>query len=159
VLLTLLDFGRGRCAGDHVSSREIHADVGGAQLKSKAGPRTAAALAAALLLAIAVAGCNRGATDSPSPTAGPTTAAGVGQSAEPSSEGTPQLTNVAGESAQAAQSGGPSATAVPSASVEASAAAPATPDPVASELDQIQQLIDDINNSLSSSDSSEQGGE
>lgn len=32
-------------------------------------------------------------------------------------------------------------------------------DPVASELDQINQLINDINNSIESSDTSSQGGE
>jgi hypothetical protein len=38
-------------------------------------------------------------------------------------------------------------------------AGPATPDPVASELDQINSLINDISNSISNSDSSQQGGE
>jgi hypothetical protein len=159
VRLTLPGFSYGRRAGDHGSSREVRADAGGTQLTSKAGLRTAAALAAALLLAIAVAGCNRGAHDSPTPVSGPTTSTGAMQSAETASEGAPQLTDAAGESAQASQSGQASATAASSASVEASAGSPETPDPVASELDQIQQLIDDINNSLSSSDSSQQGGE
>ena len=36
---------------------------------------------------------------------------------------------------------------------------PPTPDPVASELDLINELINDINNSVQSSDSSQQGGE
>jgi hypothetical protein len=46
----------------------------------------------------------------------------------------------------------------PTNSIGASAS-PAKPDAVASELDQINQLINDIDNSVQNSDSSSQGGE
>jgi hypothetical protein len=130
-----------------VWSREVRANAGGIQLKSKAGLRTATAAAAALLIAVAVAGCNRGTSESPSPVSGPTSGSEAGLSAVPASATSPQL----------ATDSVPAASAI--ASAPATAVAPATPDPVASELDQIQQLIEDINNSLSGSDSSQQGGE
>jgi hypothetical protein len=153
------DFGNGTWAGDHGSSREVRADAGGAQLTRKPGLRTATALAAALLLAIAVAGCNRGANERPSLVSGPVASTGAGPSAGPASEGAPQLTVAPGGSTEAAGSGDLSASPSSNAEATASAGAPASPDPVASELDQIQQLINDINDSLSSSDSSQQGGE
>jgi len=95
--------------------------------------------AAALLLGAAVIACGPG----PAPTASP--------SYSPSATSSP-----------ASLGGVDTASPLPSATDSASApasgsAAPATPDPVASELDQINQLINDLNKSIS--DSSQQGGE
>jgi predicted small lipoprotein YifL len=92
--------------------------------------RTVAGMAAALLLGLTLAGCGKhGAT--PQPTTQPPV---------------PQ----ASSSPAALGSTLPSTSPV---------AAPSTPDAVASELDQINQLIDDIGDSVQSSDSSQQGGE
>jgi hypothetical protein len=108
--------------------------------------------AAALLVGVAVAGCNRGSTPTPGAEPGSTDTATV---AGPSPTLAP-IAESAGDAASATAS--ESGTQSPGASI-AGPGGSATPDPVASELDAIQQLIDDINNSLSSSDSSEQGGE
>jgi predicted small lipoprotein YifL len=83
--------------------------------------RKVAGVAAAVLLALALAGCGRhGATPAPTPGAGASTeATGGASSIDPGGQ--------------------------------------PTMDPVASELDQINQLINDLNNSISSS--SDQGGE
>lgn len=108
--------------------------------------------AAAALVVVAIAGCNGGSSQTPS--SGPASTGSVALSSP--TEGLTQLTASAGDTASASDSG--LVTGSPGATASGSAA-PATPDAVASELDAIQQLIDDINNSLSSSDQSEQGGE
>jgi hypothetical protein len=99
--------------------------------------RPVALCLAALLIGTAAAGCGHrgGATDAPfaSPQATASASAPVN---EPS---------------DAAATQEPADTRMP--------AGPATPDPVASELDQINSLINDISNSISNSDSSQQGGE
>ena len=106
--------------------------------------RTVAVVAGALLVGLAIAGCDRQAA-----TAGPT-AATAGPTAPRSGESGPAFS--ASESPAAAES--PAASESPS-----GPAGPPTPDPVASELDLINELINDINNSVQSSDSSQQGGE
>jgi hypothetical protein len=97
--------------------------------------------AGAFLICLALAGCGRqGATS------GPTTAeltAGPAVSASPASGDT---TPAGSPSPSGSESPSPTA-------------GPPTPDPVASELDQINQLINDINNSVDSSDTSQQDGE
>lgn len=100
--------------------------------------RIVTAATGAFLVCLALAACGRQA-----PTSGPTAAQ-------------PAATSTAGASASPviAASESPSATDAPSVP-----AGPPTPDPVASELDQINQLINDINNSVQSSDTSQQGGE
>jgi ABC-type Fe3+-siderophore transport system permease subunit len=114
-----------------------------------ARPATVAAMT--LVVALAVAGCGQHkATQAPSNTPEPTSSA-ASASASASTV----------ESGGASPSGS-SSTASPgsaSSSATAHASVPATPDAVASELDQIDQLINDINNSVSGSDSSQQGGE
>jgi hypothetical protein len=102
--------------------------------------RAVAAVAGLLLVCITIAGCNQHAATSqqsaaaavPSPTA---TDAGASASAT-------DVPSVA-----------------PTDSIASIPAGPPTPDAVASELDQINQLINDINNSVQTSDSSTQGGE
>ena len=103
--------------------------------------QTVACLAAALLVCLALAGCGHGAA-------------------------TPQSTSIQASPSRPATTAdvSPSAAATtsmplgPSASSTAPRSQP-TMDPVASELDQINQLINDLNNSVQSSDSSQQGGE
>jgi hypothetical protein len=102
--------------------------------------RTVALAAWALLVGLAFAGCGRQA-----PTLAPTAAQLTPSPAAPPS-------GQIGPSPAASES--PAATDSPSAP-----AGPPTPDPVASELDQINQLINDINNSVNSSDTSQAGGE
>ena len=97
--------------------------------------------AGAFLVCLALAGCGRQAATSEPVAAGPTATPTV---LDAGSSGSPADT--ASESPSAA--GSPSAP-----------AGPPTPDPVASELDQINQLINDINNSVNSSDTSQAGGE
>jgi hypothetical protein len=109
--------------------------------------RVVALVAAALLAGLAVGGCGRHEATA-QPTAAPVTSGpsfgqgGASGSVTPSGSATPAVSQA------------PSQSASPS-----TPAGPATPDPVASELDQINQLIQDINNSVQSSDSSQQGGE
>jgi len=102
--------------------------------------QTVAIMAGALLVGLATAGCGRhAATESPTAaqlTPGPTA----------------QQSGASGPAPSTSES--PSATDSPSAP-----AGPPTPDPVASELNQINQLINDINNSVNSSDTSQAGGE
>lgn len=97
-------------------------------------PRTAALLGVTVLIVGALAGCGPRQT-SPLPpvpaTAGPTPGETVSGAVPSDASAEPSPTP----------------------------AGPATPDPVASELDQINQLINDIDNSVQSSDSSQQGGE
>ena len=109
--------------------------------------RPAAVAAMALLIALALVGCGQHkATQAPSATPqatlsqAPTTASPL-------------------ESNGASPSGSGSTAPPGSASASATASVPATPDPVASELDKIDQLINDINSSISGSDSSQQSGE
>jgi hypothetical protein len=101
--------------------------------------RTIACLAGALLICVALAGCGRrGANDqtsAPQPTYNAALVSPSG-STDPGASGSPS------DSASGADSG---------------PTVPPTPDPVASELDQINQLINDINDSVQSSDSG--GGE
>lgn len=92
--------------------------------------RTIACAAAAVLVCLALAGCGR-----PAATSSPTV---------PQASASPAGT-VGGENA-------------PGSTPTTLLGAP-TADPVASELDQINQLINDIDNSVQSSDSSQQGGE
>jgi hypothetical protein len=93
-----------------------------------------------MLVCVALAGCGRqGATSQPS------TAKTV-----PS-----PIATDAGASASATDV----ASVAPTDSTASIPAGPPTPDAVASELDQINQLINDINNSVQNSDSSTQGGE
>jgi hypothetical protein len=99
---------------------------------------------------VAIAGCNRGSNQAASPSAGPDSSAVAGGSFVASSP-------LAGSRGDPLVSDSGTTSGSPDASASSTAAA--TPDAVASELDAIQQLIDDINNSLSSSDQSEQGGE
>jgi nitrous oxide reductase accessory protein NosL len=102
-------------------------------------PRAVVLLTATLLVGVAVAGCGRDhRTDEV-----PTPSLGANGSAGPT---------IAVDSSG---SDGPSA----SVSIAIDSPAPATPDAAASELDQINQLINDINNSIQSSDSSTAGGE
>jgi predicted small lipoprotein YifL len=91
-------------------------------------------VAAALLVALALAGCGRrGAASTPTP---------------------------AGVEAGTQVGDGPSGNVATSSIYSAgSPAGKPTTDPVASELDQINQLINDIDNSVNSSDSSSDGGE
>ena len=108
--------------------------------------RTVAATAAVLLVGIALAGCGRQGPSAPAsaqPSAGPT-ASDTGTSLSDTGSASP--TDAAFESPLTLSS-----PTVP--------AGQPTPDAVASELDQINQLINDIDNSVSSSDSSQQGGE
>lgn len=108
--------------------------------------RTVAVMAGALLVGLAIAGCGpRAATEGPTTaqlTAGPTAPQSGESGPAPSASESP----AAAESPAASESPG-------------GLAGPPTPDPVASELDLINQLIDDINDSVQSSDSSQQGGE
>jgi hypothetical protein len=99
--------------------------------------RPVALCLAALLIGTAAAGCGHrgGSTDTPIASS-PATASASAPANEPS---------------DAAATQEPADTPTP--------AGPATPDPVASELDQINSLINDISNSISNSDSSQQGGE
>ena len=103
--------------------------------------RPAALCLAALLIGTAAAGCGHrgGPTDTPFASS-PATA-------------------TATESAQAHVNPTSDATATQGPADTSTPAGPATPDPVASELDQINSLINDISNSISNSDSSQQGGE
>jgi hypothetical protein len=97
-------------------------------------------LAAALLVALALAACGRhGATASPT---------------LPQASYTALDTSGSSDSPSAGPSGSPSSSA---AATPTDAPGPTAPDPAASELDQINQLINDINNSIQ--DSSNQGGE
>lgn len=105
--------------------------------------RTIACLAAALLVGSAVVGCGGHGATPQSTVPGPSYSTAESPSGSAESVGSGDLTG----SAPDASSGAGSST------------APPTPDPVASELDQINQLINDINNSVGSSDSSQQGGE
>lgn len=103
--------------------------------------RTLAVAAAAFLTCLALAGCGHQAA-----TSGPASA-----------QLTPGPTAVA---SPASAELSPADSETPSVSESPSLpAGPPTPDPVASELDQINQLINDINNSVQSSDPSQQGGE
>ena len=93
-----------------------------------------------LLVGIALAACgHQAATSQPTATA---SATAVGLSPSP--------TDSAADSATPTASGTPMASGTPT-------AGPTAPDAVASELDQINQLINDINNSIQSSSSG--GGE
>jgi hypothetical protein len=95
--------------------------------------RTIAGLASVLLVCLALIGCGQqGSTVAPT---GPF----------PQASGSPAIGNGNGNSAGGISS--PGITAAP------------TQDPVASELDQLNQLINDIDNSVQNSDSSSQGGE
>lgn len=112
-------------------------------------PRSVVAASAVLLLLVAAGGCNRSTDRTVTPKS---TATSAVPSPSDSAEGSAEVPTLA--------SGEASASSVDSESPSAAAAtptAPATPDAVASELDQIQQLIDDINSSITGSDSS--GGE
>ena len=100
--------------------------------------RTAACLAGALLIGVAIAGCGRHDSTIP-PTVPP---ASFAQSSGPSLSPSGPIDS--GASASPSDAGSAQST-------------PPTPDPVASELDQINQLINDINDSVQSSDSG--GGE
>ena len=100
--------------------------------------RTVACLAGALLFGVALAGCGRHDATIPPTLPSATSSASTDPGLSPSGP---------------IDSG---ASADPSDSASAQSSAP-TPDPVASELDQINQLINDINDSVQSSDSG--GGE
>ena len=103
----------------------------------------------ALLVALAFFGCGQPkATQAPSTVAPATTSP-----AAPSSSG-----QTGSESASAYSSG---STSTPGSVAGSASAQPSVspPDPVASELDQINRLINDINNSISGSDASQAGGE
>jgi hypothetical protein len=100
--------------------------------------------AAALLLGVALIACGRHSAPSPSPTFEPS--ATSSQASPGASSG--ELDTTSPDS---------SASDFASASDLAGSTPPPTPDAVASELDQINQLINDINDSIS--DSSQQGGE
>jgi predicted small lipoprotein YifL len=100
-------------------------------------------MAAVLLVGMALAACgHQGPSSQPTATAS-ATAAGLSPSPADS---------VATDSATPAASDTPAATDTP-----APTTGPTAPDAVASELDQINQLINDINNSIQSSSSG--GGE
>ena len=98
-------------------------------------------MAAALLLGAAAIAC------------GPNSAPSGSPDYEPSASLSPASPGVSVGDVETAS---PDSSASDSASASGPTA-PATPDPVASELDQINQLINDLNNSIS--DSSDQGGE
>jgi len=115
--------------------------------------RVVALVAAALLAGLAVGGCGRHEATA-QPTAAPVTSGPSFGQGGASGSVTPSGSATQSGSATPAVSEAPSQSASPS-----TPAGPATPDPVASELDQINQLIQDINNSVQSSDSSQQGGE
>jgi hypothetical protein len=108
----------------------------------------AAAGAALILIGLAAVSCGpHGATPAPS----------FYWSPAPSISG-----SSAGATAGAAASGSPGATGPVATGLPGPVVTPptvSTPDPLASALDQLNQLINDINNSLSSSDASQQGGE
>jgi hypothetical protein len=109
--------------------------------------RTVAAAAAVLLVGVALVGCGRQGPTSPPTLALPSVApTAIDTGASLSDTGSASPTDAVFESPSASSS-----PAVP--------AGQPTPDAVASELDQINQLINDIDNSVSSSDSSQQGGE
>jgi len=107
--------------------------------------RPVCCVAAALLVVVALVGCGRH-SGSDQPTA-PQTTAGAS-----SALGGPTPVGPGASQGAASGSAGPG-------EPSSSAMGQSTPDPVASELDQINQLINDINNSIQSSDSSSQGGE
>jgi len=100
-----------------------------------------------MLTLVAISGCNHAANPtSPAISASPSgpassSASSPGASALSGDSSTPSVGDTSGASAGA---------------TDTTPAGPPTPDAAASELDQIQQLINDINNSLSSSDG---GGE
>jgi len=101
-----------------------------------------------MLIALAAVSCGpRGATPAPSMFGSPAPSIprwSAGASADATASGSPEST-------------GPVGTGLPSPVVTPPGVP--TPDPLASALDQLNQLINDINNSLSSSDPSQQGGE
>lgn len=99
--------------------------------------RPVALCLAALLIGAAVAGCGHRGGPTETPSASPLATASAPAPVDGASD--------------AATTHEPADTPTP--------AGPATPDPVASELDQINSLINDISNSISNSDSSQQGGE
>ncbi len=100
--------------------------------------------AAALLVCVAVISCGRHPAPSPSSSYSPPATSSAESSGASFDEfDTPAPDSSGSDPASASDSSGPGG--------------PPTPDPVASELDQINQLINDINNSIS--DSSSQGGE
>ena len=111
-------------------------------LVTRQSARAATLCAAALLVGLAVTGCaHRGPSSTPSAATQPSGSvpAATGITSIPSASTTGTAPAVA--SATAAQTG------------------QSTPAPIDSELDQINSLINDINNSMSDSDSSQQGGE
>ena len=116
-------------------------------------PRSVAIAASLLLVGMAVVACNRHDVTAPSPS--PSVVASASSSA--SDSGLASASASAGGSVSTSTSAPTSASA--SASVTAGASERPTPDAVASELDQINQLINDINDAISGSDSSQQGGE
>ena len=102
-------------------------------------PRAVALFGAALIVGVALAGC--GPRRPAATSAAPYPVYAASQTPDPSG-------------AADSGSGEPGD---PSSASPASLTSPATPDPAASELDQINQLINDINNSIQ--DSSNGGGE
>jgi hypothetical protein len=102
--------------------------------------RTAAAVSGAVLVCLAFAACGPGRSEARTPAPGRTLAPTAGPGSAGGASPDPDTTGAPG-------------------GIRAPGTAAATPDPLASALDQINALINDINNSLSNSDSSEQSGE
>jgi hypothetical protein len=105
--------------------------------------------AVALLVGVAVVGCARhnGAetTAAPTPAAQSSQVVQIASTPEPTATDIPALT----DSASPGDSADPNAT----------AAAPATPDPLDSELSNLNTLINGVNSSVSSGDAGTSGGE
>ena len=108
--------------------------------------RSLAAAAGTILVVLAVAGCNRGGNATPQASQSAASAA--------SAMDTSSASGLADET-QSATASASDSSATASTSVPPTSAPPATPDAVASQLDQIQRLINDIDSSLSSSDGGE----
>jgi hypothetical protein len=142
MLLTsrLRDNGGGDGLGGAMMGRSTPDGRNGGRLLARDRARIVGVATAALLLAVAVMACGT----HPAPDASPTYT--LGASSTPGSPGPS-----AGESDPASPDSSGDASLSPDPST------PPIPDPVASELDQINQLINDLNNSISGS--SQQGGE
>ena len=125
---------------EHRRNGHRRSGVHGEDLLTRPRARAVALLAAALLVALALAACGRHEASS-SPTA-------------PQPSYTALDTSGSSDSPRAGPSGSPDSSS--SAATPTDLPGPTAPDPAASELDQINQLINDIDNSVQSSDA---GGE
>jgi hypothetical protein len=141
-----------------VTTRKCDKETSQVNLKNGAFTRLTATILVVGLVGLASVGCGRhGATAAPSSTGTPQTAQGAG--ADPAAS-----TVIAAESPSASL-------AMPEASESASSAPPATgapsrtpaaanaPDPLDSELQGLDQIVNDVNGSISGTDPGSSGGE